>query len=168
MNGEAVPVDIIFDTTEENYGDYLDGGVGNYTLTASGRQDTLYGGKGNDKINGACAKDYLIGGNGNDKLYGGDSSDMLSGGTGADNIGFIFPDQGIDTITDFVVASDTITVDAYGFGGGLTKGAAITAAQFRIGATATDEARPLLIFIPYVRSRKQGTRLRSGSESPLD
>lgn len=98
---------------------YLDGGVGNDTLTGgfNGAGDTLLGGAGNDEITG---------------LFG---DDMLTGGTGADR--FIFNgNDSVDTITDFSVVDDTIVVSAASFRSGLTPGAAITSAQFAIGAAA--------------------------------
>lgn len=65
----------------------------------------------------------------------------LTGDTGADKFGFYSPNPDlyrIDTITDFVVADDTITVSDAGFGSGLTAGAAITPDQFVLGAVARD------------------------------
>lgn len=70
--------------------------------------------------------------------------DKLTGGAGADK--FIFnANDGIDTITDFSPADDTIVVSAdgfgsvpSGFGAGLTPEKAITPQQFTIGAAATD------------------------------
>lgn len=48
--------------------------------------------------------------------------------------------EGRDTITDFSVVDDIINVSKAGFGGGLPAGAAITAAQFRLGSAAGDES----------------------------
>lgn len=99
---------------------YLDGGVGNDTLTGgfNGAGDTLLGGAGNDEITG---------------LYG---DDTLTGGAGADR--FIFTgNDGVDKITDFSVVDDMIVVSAGGMGSNLTPGAAI-ASQFTIGTGAAD------------------------------
>ena len=55
-------------------------------------------------------------------------------------ISFASPNEGVDTITDFSTTNDTLLVSASGFGGGLTAGGAILAAEFRSGsgaATAT-------------------------------
>jgi Ca2+-binding RTX toxin-like protein len=56
-------------------------------------------------------------------LYGGAGLDLLTGGLGADQFKFQNKIEGIDTITDFTVGSDKITLSASGFGGGLTAGA---------------------------------------------
>ena len=88
----------------------------------------------------------MSGGRGDDTLYQGLGYDTLTGGAGSDdfifdslNVGPTPPyDFGINTIADFVVADDTIFVDASVFTGGLTPGAEITAEQFVMGATASD------------------------------
>ena len=98
---------------------YLDGGVGNDTLTGgfNGAGDTLLGGAGNDQITG---------------LFG---DDTLTGGAGADR--FIFNgNDGVDMITDFSVVDDMIVVSAGSFGSGLKPNAAIAPDQFSIGAAA--------------------------------
>jgi Ca2+-binding RTX toxin-like protein len=86
-------------------------------------------GSGNDIINGGSGDDTLIGGTGNDFVFG---------DAGADSISFASPAEGIDTLTDFSVASDTILVSASGFGGGLTAGSTVTIDQFAIGTAALD------------------------------
>lgn len=64
--------------------------------------------------------------------------DTLTRGTGADKFFFRSRDgEGfIGIITDFVVADDTISVDAEFFGNDLTPGAPITPEQFTIGTVA--------------------------------
>ena len=148
---------------DESSDDYLDGGAGNDTLESGLGNDSLYGGSGNDSLLGALSdffengnnslygglgndtlsgysgNDYLAGDQGNDKLLGGYGSDTLTGGTGADNFGFSYQNEGIDTMKDFSVAEDTITVSASGFYAGLTNGAAITDEQFVLGTAAADE-----------------------------
>jgi len=70
-------------------------------------------------------------------LIGGTGNDTITGGAGGDRFTFKNPNQGIDTITDFLSSQgDKITVSAAGFGGGLAAGVAITAAQFVLGTTA--------------------------------
>lgn len=140
--------------------DYLNGGSGNDELYGSAGYSYLIGGAGNDTLDGGKDKksdesatlsgddgnDILIAYNSNDDLDGGSGNDTLTGGAGVDTFSFLSPLDGIDTITDFVVAFDTINVtasDEYTFRGGLTPGAAITPAQFRIGRVAGDEARSL-------------------------
>lgn len=60
------------------------------------------------------------------------------GGSGNDIFIFNSSAEKLDRISDFNVANDTIKVKATGFGSGLVAGAAITAAQFVIGAAAVD------------------------------
>lgn len=77
---------------------------------------------------------------GNDGLTGGAGADRLTGNAGKDRFVFKYKTEGRDTITDFVVVDDTIDVSKAGFGGGLTAGAAITVAQFRLGTRAGDSS----------------------------
>ncbi len=124
--------------------DTLDGGAGDDSLRGGilgvieNENDTLDGGAGDDTLHGIDGNDYLTGGDGNDELSADIGIDTLTGGTGADI--FVWWDEPIngDTITDFVVADDIITVSVELFGGGLTAGAAITAAQFKLGSAAGD------------------------------
>ena len=151
----AAGVGTFFDYYLPRYNDfsgdnYLDGGDGNDTLNGGVGSDTLYGRSGNDYIAAGVGYDYetsdssvprnnyLDGGDGNDTLNGGLGSDTLIGGNGTDSFRFGAPNAKFDTITDFSVVDDTIQVSASGFGGGLTAGAAITAAQFTIGSAAVD------------------------------
>ena len=131
---------------------YLDGGDGDDTLNGGVGNDTLIGGSGNDSLMAGIGKaidreslDFVVGknnldgGDGNDTLTGGLGNDTLMGGSGADSFRFDAPSQGVDTIKDFSVAADTISVSASGFGGGLTAGATITTAQFVLGSAAVDD-----------------------------
>ena len=116
--------------------DVINAQGGDDTLLAHGGDDILRGGRGNDVLYGGAGNDSLNGGSGSDALVGGIGNDTLTGGSGKDVFRFDSPLEGIDTITDFVVADDTIQIN--GFGGGLTVGAAITTAQFVIGSAAAD------------------------------
>lgn len=58
----------------------------------------------------------LSGGAGNDSLTGGDCPDQLTGGNGADRFICLRPEDGGDTITDFVSGEDRIVVDLDGYG----------------------------------------------------
>jgi serralysin len=118
----------------------LSGLDGNDAITDSaGGNDTLNGGTGNDVLNGGIGNDTLIGGTGQDELYGGAGQDTLTGGAGQDIFFFTNSSDGIDTITDFVVADDVIYVEKVGFVGGLTKGF-LSADQFHIGTSAQDSS----------------------------
>lgn len=119
-----------------SYGFSIDSPINGYAFGDAGN-DSLYGG---GYLN-------LDGGTGNDTLFAGFYYDTLTGGVGADNFSFGSPSfgdffAGTHTITDFVVADDTITVNGNSsiFDGGLTVGAVITAAQFRIGSAAVDSS----------------------------
>ncbi|WP_418152545.1 beta strand repeat-containing protein [Litorimonas sp. RW-G-Af-16] len=75
----------------DNFGDYVQAGDGNDTLSSLGGDDWLEGGRGND---------LMFGGTGDDRLEGGTGNDTLNGGTGADT--FIFGHSwGADRINDF-------------------------------------------------------------------
>ncbi|MBD1835975.1 calcium-binding protein [Cyanobacteria bacterium FACHB-472] len=96
----------------------------------------------NDTLKGKAGNDTLIGNPGNDTLVGGGGSDILTGGIGADKFYFYGKSSAVDRITDFSVADDTIGIATRSgsmfANAGLTVGAAITADQFRIGASAGD------------------------------
>jgi hypothetical protein len=120
-----------------NFADTLDGGSNNDTLIGANGNDHLSGGSGNDRLLGDDGKDIINGGSGNDTLIGGVDVDTLTGGSNADFFLFNFPNEGIDTITDFKLNEDKIAIDALSFGGGLTSGVSLTSAQFRSGAGVT-------------------------------
>ncbi|MBF2018926.1 MAG: hypothetical protein IGR93_02140 [Hydrococcus sp. C42_A2020_068] len=91
-----------------------------------------------DPLQERASNDSLSGGANNDILVGGMGSDTLTGGAGADRFVFQSAKEGIDRITDFSTADDTILVSAAGFGGGLTADATLAASQFTVGTAATD------------------------------
>ncbi|MBD1930287.1 MULTISPECIES: calcium-binding protein [Cyanophyceae] len=124
-------------------------------LTMLGDLGTALDGRGNELNNtitganyntntlrGKAGHDTLMGGLVNDTLVGGAGSDTLTGGTGADKFYFHGKSSAVDRITDFSVADDTIGIATRSgsmfANAGLTVGAAITASQFRIGASAGD------------------------------
>lgn len=73
-------------TGSATYHIYINGGLGNDTLSTGSGNDTLYGGAGNDTLNGNDGNDTLIGAEGNDTLNGGVGNDNLQGGNGDDNL----------------------------------------------------------------------------------
>jgi Ca2+-binding RTX toxin-like protein len=93
-----------------------------HRLTANVERLTLTG---NSAINGTGnnSNNTIVGNSAANILYGGAGLDLLTGGLGADQFKFQNKIEGIDTITDFTVGTDKITVSASGFGGGLTAGA---------------------------------------------
>jgi Ca2+-binding RTX toxin-like protein len=110
------------------------------TITGNVANNVLIGGAGNDLLMGRAGNDTLVGDIGNDLLMGGAGRDWLRAGAGADRFYFYNKNEGIDTILDFNVVDDSIYVSRSGFGGTLTAGAAISAAQFRLGAAAGDNS----------------------------
>jgi Ca2+-binding RTX toxin-like protein len=111
------------------------GGGGNNSGATAG-DDLLTGTTGADNIDGLAGNDTILGLAGNDTLTGGIGSDILTGGEGTDIFVYNLPTEGSDTITDFVIATETIRVSAAAFGGGLAAGA-LLAGQFELGTTAT-------------------------------
>lgn len=120
----------------------------NYSLSANVERLTLTetnaingaGNSLNNVLSGNRADNLLVGGAGDDLLVGNFGNDTLTGGIGSDRFIFQFRQQGIDTITDFVVIDDTIVVSAAGFGGGLISGRTLAASQFVLGAAAMDNS----------------------------
>jgi Ca2+-binding RTX toxin-like protein len=112
----------------------------NNLIRGNAAANTLRGGAGNDTLNGWAGNDTLVGESGNDLLIGGAGSDRLRGGAGADRFCFFNLSEGLDIITDFNVVDDTISLSRAGFGGTLTAGAALSAAQFRLGSAAGDNS----------------------------
>ncbi len=98
--------------------DRLLGGEGSDRLFGDQGQDTLDGGNGQDFLDGGSENDVLLGGDGGDRLLGGSGddwllgeagNDVLTGGQGQD--GFVLHrGSGTDTILDFTVGTDFITL----------------------------------------------------------
>jgi Ca2+-binding RTX toxin-like protein len=101
----------------------------NYSLVLAASDDY--------RLIGSASNDTLTGANGNDTLIGGAGADSLTGGLGLDTFVFNSPSEGVDTITDFIVADDTIQVSASGFGGGLVA-RTLPVDQFVLGTAALD------------------------------
>ena len=87
--------------------DTIYGGDDGDILRGDSGDDTIYGGAGSDTITGDAGADTIDGGADNDWIVGGGGDDTLTGGTGEDTFVFI-ESSGDDTITDFVVGTDTI------------------------------------------------------------
>ncbi|MBD2676109.1 MULTISPECIES: hypothetical protein [Nostoc] len=92
-----------------------------------------------ENVTGTAGNDVITGNAGNNTLIGGGGADVLVGGAGNDRFTFLNPAEGVDIITDFASAPDTIAVSASGFGGGLTTGV-LSGLQFFLGTSATTAA----------------------------
>lgn len=116
------------------------GGSGSDTIYGEAGADTIDGGGGNDLIYGGLDNDFLNGGAGSDTLFGGAGNDRLTGGNGSDF--FVFNTvpglSGIDRISDFVAADDTIFLGSAVFGGLLTGGFDTSSFAANSTGTATD------------------------------
>lgn len=129
--------------------DWLSGGAGADVLIGGTGHDYLFGGTENDRISGDVGNDTLIGFSGSDTLLGGAGKDWIEGGTGNDYLTggagkdvFIFSSAlsvaGVDRITDFSVADDTIHLNSHIFTALGEAGHKISSAEFRIGTAAQD------------------------------
>ncbi|MBO6503232.1 MAG: calcium-binding protein [Kordiimonadaceae bacterium] len=98
--------------------DNLTGGTGNDSLFGGQDDDVLFGGDDSDTVRGDDGSDTLFGGSGDDFLFGGANDDILHAGAGNDDLSggdgadtFMFgTDNGNDTITDFDVMEDRISL----------------------------------------------------------
>ena len=108
--------------------DTLLGGDGNDTLLGGGNDDNLDGETGNDSLNGGTGTDILNGGSGDDTLSGAGGNDRLVGGLGNDTLiggqnddAFVFAStgEGVDILTDFILASADVIDLAALFGPGV-------------------------------------------------
>lgn len=115
----------------------LTGTAGADALTGTSGADYIVGLAGSDTLIGLAGSDKLDGGSGSDKLYGKDGADILTGGAGYDS--FVFDtavNSGVDKITDFLAADDTIRLEN-AFFTGLNAGSLYSSA-FYIGTAAHD------------------------------
>ncbi len=124
------------DGTGNTLNNTITGNAANNTLFGAEGNDNLRGGTGDDMLDGGLGNDTLLGGEGNDMLIGSFGNDVLTGNAGADSFIFNSSNQGIDIITDFLAVDDTLYISAAGFGGGLTPGATLTAAELLVGSGA--------------------------------
>ncbi len=90
-----------------------------------------------ENLIGSSFNDTLSGNSGANVLQGGLGADKLAGGGGNDTFVYRSAAEGGDTIQDFVVANDTLSFSASGFGGGLVAGQHLVA-----GTTFVADAAP--------------------------
>ncbi|MDE4172622.1 calcium-binding protein [Phaeobacter sp. PT47_59] len=99
--------------------DVIFGGDGADQILGNRGRDSLYGGDGDDRLLGHGGADYLDGGDASDTLRGGKGKDTLRGNDGDDRLAggagrdiFVFRSgDGNDTITDFELAQDRISIE---------------------------------------------------------
>ena len=108
------------------------GGSGDDWLFGQGGNDTLKGGQGNDQIRGGAGNDALTGSQGNDTLTGDDSGQFY-----ADHF-VLVRNSGADTVTDFQVGLDKVSLvgfgnTPFGFDGQLAKGGGYVGEEFYFG-----------------------------------
>lgn len=89
------------DSVVRSVANRIDGTPGDDCLTGTDKNDQIYGYEGNDTLIGGLGKDHLDGGSGNDKL---------SGGEGKDTFVLYYSGGGIDTLTDYTVGIDSISI----------------------------------------------------------
>ncbi|WP_414653289.1 calcium-binding protein [Geminicoccus sp.] len=94
--------------------DVVDGGAGNDELDGKDGADQLLGGEGDDKLTGGAGDDILDGGAGADQINGQAGNDTLTGGAGEDLFIILRTEGDQDTITDFEVGIDTISLRGNG------------------------------------------------------
>lgn len=132
----------VFVSIDEN--DILFSSTGNDSIEISvssvNGNASISGSTGNDSLLGGKGKDTLSGNDGDDLIVGGLGKDRLTGGKGKDSFYFDHPNEVIDTITDFNVSQDLITVSEDNFGSDLVAGDVIEPSQFRIGSAAADSS----------------------------
>lgn len=95
------------DDDPNNDRDYVDGGIGDDTISTGDDADTIVGGAGDDLIDGGIDADDIEGNSGADTIIGGEGSDTINGGSGDDliygGLDPIFPDAvNIPDETDLV------------------------------------------------------------------
>ncbi|MCF2147238.1 putative Ig domain-containing protein [Desmonostoc muscorum LEGE 12446] len=110
----------------------------NNILVGNTGANILNGVDGNDRLFANSGNDTLDGGTLDDVLSGGIGRDVLTGGTGRDS--FNLADTrtgGYDTITDFTVGDDTISISKAEFGLSQSQDTILDSSLFRLGTSAT-------------------------------
>lgn len=106
--------DSVYGSEDDNI---LMGLAGDDVIYGNGGDDNLNGGTGHDRLEGSWGDDILFGAGGRDILIGGSGDDSMRGGQGADVFVFQAYGDGVDTISKYSQAQDTI---AFQYSNGLT------------------------------------------------
>ena len=119
----------------------VSGTFGGQTTSISGIVD-VHGSELGDGLRGNAAANAIDGRGGADRIEGAGGADQLTGGSGNDTFVYKAPSEGGDTITDFIsilanaLTSDTLSISASGFGGGLAQGAVVNLVQSSVPVAA--------------------------------
>jgi glucose/arabinose dehydrogenase/lysophospholipase L1-like esterase len=119
----------------------VNGTFGGQPISISGIVD-VHGSELGDGLRGNAAANAIDGRGGADRIEGMGGADQLTGGPGADTFVYKAPNEGGDTITDFIsvlanaLTSDTLSISASGFGGGLAPGGIVNLAQSSVPVAA--------------------------------
>lgn len=98
-------------TGKARYLNEIDGGDGNDRIISTNALfSDLEGGRGDDTIIGGAGNDRIDGQQGNDHIHAGMGDDLLTGGDGSDKFIFDVQNWGDDTITDFDIGVDVISI----------------------------------------------------------
>ncbi len=123
--------------------DVVSGGSGDDAIYGGQGIDNLFGGDGNDLILGGQGDDVITGDAGNDVMAGDRGNDTITGGDGSDRFVFggVFNstvvELGVDSITDFSVGEDKISLSQFTF---TEIGDSLTAAEFSTTAAFDSNA----------------------------
>jgi Ca2+-binding RTX toxin-like protein len=98
------------------------------SLKGNAQNNVLTGNEGNNSLNGALGDDTLLGGWGKDTLTGGNGHDLFSFSSSGINV---------DTITDFSVVNDTISL-SHSFFTKLAVSSVLSSGLLRLGEAALD------------------------------
>ena len=131
----GVTVDLGLGTGTDGYGD-TDTIILIENIIASEFNDNLTGDDNNNSLTGRNGDDTINGRGGNDSIVGSAGADVLTGGTGSDSFFYFNLDEAGDSITDFEVGTDKITVVGALFGSSLSSGT-VPASAFFEGAEAS-------------------------------
>jgi hypothetical protein len=89
---------------------YVVGGAGADSIISGAGVDIIDGGGGADTIESGAGNDIILGGGGADSIIAGAGNDTITGGVEADKYVFSnYATNGVDLITDFETASDTLS-----------------------------------------------------------
>jgi len=135
----VVTTDLVFGFVNAEgsaFGDRFDGTSAANVIDGMNGEDILYGIGGNDTLRGGEGDDLLFGGDGDDLITGGGDNDDMVGGAGADDFHWDRQGEGIDRVTDFSAADDTLSFLGAAFGPGAGASAILVSGSNPVAAAA--------------------------------